>query len=63
LNSLLVKAQSRGVEAVRNSLSDPEIIKMSKHEYENLAAEIEGDLPPFEEVYGCVREYYESLPW
>jgi hypothetical protein len=32
-------------------------------EYPQLAAEITRALPDFDEVYGTVRAYYESLGW
>ena len=61
--SLLMKAESRQLAVNKNSLADEEIIKRSKDEYATLADEIDGELPPFEEVYTVVRNYYESLPW
>ncbi|MHB8910883.1 MAG: hypothetical protein ACYDAA_18565 [Syntrophales bacterium] len=47
----------------KDSLADAEIKKRSNAEYATLADEIEGALPPFEEVYDAVRAYYEDLPW
>lgn len=44
-------------------MADVEIKNRSSAEYATLANEIEGELPPFEEVYAAVRDYYESLPW
>jgi hypothetical protein len=44
-------------------LDDDEIIRRSKTEYKNLAQEIEGELPSFDEVYLLVKKYYISLPW
>ena len=61
--SLLIKAQSRQLAVHQDSLADEEIIERSKAEYATLADEIDGELPPFEEVYTAVRNYYESLPW
>ena len=61
--SLLKKSESRGLLVSKDSLADAEIKKRSSAEYATLANEIEGDLPPFEEVYAIVRDYYESLPW
>jgi len=61
--SLLMKAKSRNIQVNKDSLSDDEIMKRSKAEYKTLADEIDGTLPPFEEVYTAVRNYYESLPW
>lgn len=61
--SLLMKAESRQLAVNKNSLADEEIIERSKAEYATLADEIDGELPPFEDVYTAVRNYYESLPW
>lgn len=61
--SLIIKAESRGLKVDKNSLNDEEIIRRSKAEYKNLAPEIEGELPPFDEVFKIVNEYYTSLPW
>ena len=58
-----MKAKSRNLQVNKQSLADEEIIKRSKSEYKTLAYEIDGTLPPFEEVYLAVRNYYESLPW
>jgi hypothetical protein len=44
-------------------MANKEIIERSKKEYPQLADEILEDLPPFDEVYGFVRSFYESLPW
>ncbi len=61
--SLLIKAQSRQLAINKDSLADEEIVERSKAEYATLADEIDGALPPFEEVYTAVRNYYEALPW
>lgn len=61
--SLIEKARSRDLLVAINSLRDSDVIARSSHEYETLADEIAGDLPPFDRVYGTVRDYYESLPW
>jgi len=37
--------------------------RRSEREYGQLAVEVEGELPPFDEVYETVRDFYESLPW
>lgn len=44
-------------------MANPNIIKRSKAEYDNLISEISGDLPPFDQAYASVKDYYESLPW
>jgi predicted nucleotidyltransferase component of viral defense system len=62
-NSLIIKAESRDLIIDKNSLNDEEIIRRSQVDYKNLAQEIEGELPPFDEVFQIVIEYYLSLPW
>ena len=61
--SLIMKARSRELAVNKDSLADEDIMERSKAEYATLADEIDGELPPFEEVYNAVRNYYEALPW
>ena len=63
LRSLQEKASSRGVQVSRTTLQDPEIRARAAADYPQLAAEIEGALPPFEQAYDRVRAFYEALPW
>ncbi len=63
LERLIAKAKSRNLVVSAESLSNPEIRRRSAAEYQTLADEIEGDLPPFDEVYGTVEIFYRSLPW
>lgn len=63
LRSLLMKSESRHITPEVHSLRDPEIVERSKAEYETLADEVEEPLPPFEEVFGVARDFYETLPW
>jgi len=63
LNALKSKAVSRNLSVQQGSMAKREIIERSKKEYPQLADEIIEDLPPFEEVYGFVQSFYESLPW
>jgi predicted nucleotidyltransferase component of viral defense system len=46
-----------------NSLEDEDIKKCSSEDYHLLAAEIEGELPNFEDAYAVVNDFYKSLPW
>lgn len=63
LESLVEKSQSRGLTVTKSSLSDPEVIRLSREEYDLLASEIEEPLPDFDRLYSVIRDYYESLPW
>jgi hypothetical protein len=44
-------------------MQNPEIIRRSEAQYDQLKILIVGELPPFDEVYGAMRVYYEGLPW
>jgi len=63
LMSLKTKAASRDLNIDKHTLRDPDIVKRSRKEYEDLALEIVEELPPFDKVYGMVADFYESLPW
>jgi len=63
LESLILKASVRDLSVAKESMSNPEIIRRSKSEYDLLANEIEGELPNFDEIYQTVEAFYHSLPW
>jgi len=63
LNRLKKKSASRNVVVAKDSLEDPEIIMRSKRDYKSLEDTIEGDLPPFEESFPFIQEFYRNLPW
>ena len=63
LQSLLIKAESRGLKVDISSIHDPEVARRSQVEYGTLESEIEGDLPEFKHVYAAAVALYESLPW
>ena len=63
LRSLKEKAAARDLEVKKESMQNPEIIRRSEAQYDQLKILIEGELPPFDEVYGAMRVYYEGLPW
>lgn len=63
LQRLTEKAAARNLSVSHESMSNPEILKRTRKEYHLLAAEIEGELPPFDVVYGAVESFYRSLSW
>jgi len=63
LNSLRIKSQSRNLEVNKDSISNKAIIARSRRDYPGVGQEIEGELPDFDEAYGEIRKFYESLPW
>lgn len=63
LESLIKKAESRELKISIASISEKSIIKRSKKDYDKLQDEIKEDLPGFDEAYGLVKAFYESMPW
>jgi predicted nucleotidyltransferase component of viral defense system len=63
LNLLIDSCKEREVDAKKDSFANPVVKAMSQHGYDDLAPEIEGDLPPFEEAFAIVQRFYEGLPW
>lgn len=63
LELLATSCRERGIEPDRGSFANPEIKRMASEGYEDLAPEVEGELPPFEEAYARVQAFYEDLPW
>lgn len=64
LKSLIVAtAESKGIQAQADSMSDPRIMEMAAKGYEDMVAEVDGTLPEFNELYQKVVRFYESLPW
>ena len=61
---LIAKAEARGLFLTPESMSNEDIIRRTRKGYEvSLPSMIEGDLPPFDEVYSQVESFYRSLPW
>ena len=63
LQFLIASARARGIEPHAHSLRDPQVREMSSKGYDTLEPEIEGNLPPFEDAYQVVQDFYEGLPW
>jgi len=59
---LVEKCSARKIKPDENSLSQPEIIRRAKAEWESLGLEIE-EVPNFEECFSRVDSFYRSLPW
>lgn len=55
--------QSRKVEVGMDSLKNPVVRQMAQKGYETLSHDVAGSLPPFDDAYGRVQEFFESLPW
>lgn len=63
LSRLIEKSSARGLHITKESMSNPEIIRRSSSQYDQLESEIDGTLPKFDVVYGEIKSMYESLPW
>lgn len=63
LELLVASCRERGIEPTRSSFANQEIRKMALEGYQDLAPEIEGELPPFDAAYATVQSFYEGLPW
>ncbi len=63
LDSLIEKSHSRDLAINKESLSNPEVIKLSREDYHLLASEVEEPLLDFDTAYSVIRNYYESLTW
>jgi predicted nucleotidyltransferase component of viral defense system len=64
LDDLKIKCADRGILPLQNSFDDPKIRDLAQANYTSLADELaDGLLPPFDEIYPRVVDYYRSLPW
>lgn len=63
LERTIEKCRIRDLTVDQESMSNPEIRRRSQADYNKLETEIEGDLPPFDEIYDLVATFYRSLPW
>ncbi|MGU3541165.1 nucleotidyl transferase AbiEii/AbiGii toxin family protein [Methylobacterium sp. A54F] len=63
LMALIEKSAARGITPSITSMDNPEIARRAASEWGSLEAELEGELPPFEEAFAITRNFYVSLPW
>lgn len=63
LARLIEKSRIRSLQVDSLAMSNSEIRRRSEAEYNMLSSEIDGELPPFDEVYALVETFYCSLPW
>lgn len=64
LSSLVKKSEGKGVDAYLHgaALAEPEIKERSSEKYGALSDTVK-ELPAFEDAYGMVKTFFESLPW
>lgn len=60
---LRASCRERSIEPDSGSLADPEVRDMARHGYGDLAPEVAGALPPFDEAYASLLAFYAALPW
>ena len=63
LRTLKVKAESRHVIIMRESLADSAVKDAAYKEWNTMQLEVSEELPDFGECYARVQMFYESLPW
>lgn len=64
LQALIDSASSKKLNVGVDSMSDENIRLRTKHEYDQLVAEVPtGELPEFDFAYQAVMDFYKSLPW
>jgi predicted nucleotidyltransferase component of viral defense system len=63
LTSLIVKSQARNINPTIAAMDDEELRARAERDYDTLASEIEGELPPFDDAYDIARRFYRALPW
>jgi hypothetical protein len=63
LRSLLTRCDARELPIDALSMRDAGIRQRSERDYASLAAQVEGELPPFAPTFDAVVAFYESLPW
>jgi hypothetical protein len=60
--TLIEKCTNRGILPTANSIADPEIRRRAEADWQTLKLEV-ADLPPFNQRYDRVCEFYNLLPW
>src|SRR5690606_18777327 len=63
MDLVIASCRAREIEPTNDSLASTEIKEWTRKGYADLAAEIEGELPDFDETYAVVQSFYEALPW
>lgn len=60
---LVASCASKGIAPHINSMESAEVASMARTGYQELAADVEGELPSFDEAMDRVVGLYRSLPW
>lgn len=62
LSTLIEKCRTRGIDPTPESLDHPEVRERAAREWDTLRLEV-ANLPPFNEKFALVAEFYRALPW
>lgn len=60
---LVVSCGSKGIVPDIHSMESEEVVSMARTGYQELAADVDGELPSFDEAMGRVVALYRSLSW
>lgn len=60
---LCQSCQSKGIVPAADSMDDETVVGMAREGYSSLQADLDDDLPPFDDAMARVTSFYRSLPW
>ncbi|MFA7666675.1 MAG: nucleotidyl transferase AbiEii/AbiGii toxin family protein [Burkholderiaceae bacterium] len=60
---LVMSCRSKGIEPTADSMDDEPMVRMAREGYADLQADVDGDLPAFDDAMTRVKAFYSSLPW
>lgn len=60
---LVASCQSKGIEPHMTSMELDEVFSMARSGYQDLAADVDGVLPSFDDTMARVTALYRALPW
>ncbi len=63
LQSFLEKCRSREIEPTPDSISNPEVIRRAREDWDTMQLELQEPLPAFDDRFAVVETFYRSMPW
>lgn len=60
---LVDSCRGKGIEPMLDSMDDPVVIDMARKGYVDLQADVDGELPAFDDAMASVAALYRALPW
>lgn len=62
IHDMLVKScRSKGIEPTADSMDEEAVLRMAREGYANLEADVDGDLPAFDNAMARIKTFYRSL--